>query len=341
MTPLVAILGAGASRGSGDFDPKLRKVGEDLRPPLTVDLFDESQYSSVLRQYDLAHQAGRLITQELAQDDALGLEHALHGLSISAFPHHKHMAVAVPPYLQHLLHDVSDSLYADVLNYDRLIERLLRLPYVFFVSLNYDVLLDRRLNGHHQLSDLDAYIDNGRNWSLIKPHGSVTWFHPASELYVPAIPPLDLSWDQARFQCVSPTANLGLTRGMRGAYTERYPALAMPEGPDDTLVLPDAHRDFFLGKLQSAREIDVLVIGYSGLDKQILDLIASANCKLRHVTVVDQNLETATEVVERFRASGLDPVWRYVADGDFASWVNDGGLNLLVDEYDGPYTRSS
>jgi hypothetical protein len=28
-------------------------------------------------------------------------------------------------------------------------------------------------------------------------------------------------------------------------------------------------------------------------------------------------------------------------DGDFASWVNDGGLNLLVDEYDGPYSRST
>jgi hypothetical protein len=59
------------------------------------------------------------------------------------------------------------------------------------------------------------------------------------------------------------------------------------------------------------------------------------------MTVVDQDLATATEGVERFRASGLDPVWRDVVDGDFGSWVSDGGLNLLVDEYDGPYSRST
>jgi hypothetical protein len=313
-------------------------------PPLTVDLFNEDQYSEVLRQYDLAHQAGRSITRELAEDDALGLEQALHGLGVSEFDHLKHMAVAVPPYLQHLLHDVSDSLYSDAFNYDLLIERLLRLPYVFFVSLNYDVLLDRRLNSHHPLWDLDAYIDNGRNWALIKPHGSVNWFHQTSEAYDPTAPPLHLSWHRDTFECERPDTDLQALRASANPYasnlTTRYPALAMPEGPDDSLVLPNTHRDFFLGKLQSAREIDILVIGYSGLDKQILDLIASANCKLRHITVVDQNLDTATEVVERFRASGLDPVWRDVVDGDFASWVSDGGLNLLVDEYDGPYSRS-
>jgi hypothetical protein len=345
VTPLVAILGAGASRGSGDYSANaLSLTLNQMVPPLTVDLFDEQEYGDVLRQYGLAHQAGRFINHEMATNDALGLEHALHDLATSEFAHHKQMALAVPPYLQHLLHEVSDARYADALHYDRLIERLLRLPYVFFVSLNYDVMLDRRLNGHHQLADLDAYIDNSRNWSLIKPHGSVTWFHPASEQFAPATPPADLSWDSTDFRCVPPDASLLTVRGPHpmetSGKTERYPALATPEGPDDRLVLPEAHRDFFLGKLQSTQEIDILVIGYSGLDKQILELIASANCKLRHMTVVDQDLATATKVVERFKDSGLDPLWRIVVDGDFGSWSNDGGLNLLVDEYDGPYSRS-
>jgi hypothetical protein len=75
--PLVAILGAGASRGCGDFDETMPRLGMEVRiPPLTVDLFDEHKYGTVLRKYDLAHQAGRFIAEERAQDDALGLEAA-------------------------------------------------------------------------------------------------------------------------------------------------------------------------------------------------------------------------------------------------------------------------
>jgi hypothetical protein len=161
--PLVAILGAGASRGCGDFDERVVRLGTDVRiPPLTVDLFDESKYGDVLRKYDLAHQAGRFIEEERAQDNALGLEAALHRLSTSNHTHHRHMALAVPPYLRHLLLAVGEQLYPDALHYDRLIERLLRLPYVFFVSLNYDLILDRRLSAHRHLSDLDAYIGGGQ-----------------------------------------------------------------------------------------------------------------------------------------------------------------------------------
>jgi len=342
MTPLVAILGAGASRGSGYYPVPTHGPVLGIVPPLTVDLFDERLYSEVLRQYDMAHQAGRFITEELARDDTLGLERALHGLATSEFPHHKQMALALPPYLQDLLHEVSDARYADALYYDRLIERLLRLPYVFFVSLNYDVLFDRRLNGHYPLSDLRAYIDNGRNWSLIKPHGSVNWYHKAAGYYIPALPPLDLSWDRRTFECVSPIASLVEIRDPGGhrdsqSWTDRYPALAMPEGPDDRLVLPDAHEKWFGHQLYSAREIDILVIGYSGLDHAILDFVAQPQIKVRRMTVVSQDQATAAEVLERFKVSGLEPLWPNVVDGDFASWVNDGGLNLLVDEYDGPY----
>lgn len=345
MTPLVTILGAGASRGSGDYhEPEYRLVGEALLPPLTVDLFDEDRYSEILRQYDLAHQAGRLLNDQMGQDEALGLEHALHGLKASAFPHHKHMAVAVPPYLQELLHQVSEDRYTQAVHYDRLIEQLLRLECVFFVSLNYDVLLDRRLDGHHQLWELEDYLGTDRNWSLIKPHGSVNWSHLTTTGYAPATPPIDLSVDRSTFFFERPTANLQQLRPAAepSTLTTRfYPALAMPEGPDDTLVLPGEHRKFFLDSITAAREIDILVIGYSGLDRQILDLIASAECEIRHMTIVNQDGASAEDVFARFETAGLNPIWRIVADTDFATWSNDGGLNLLVEEYDGPYSRSS
>jgi hypothetical protein len=344
--PIVAILGAGASRGSGDYSANAlaRAPLNQMVPPLTVDLFDEEQYRDVLSQYDLAHQAGRFITEELAQNDALGLEHALHGLAISEFQHHKHMAIAVPPYLQHLLHEVSNERCTEALHYDRLIERLLRLPYVFFVSLNYDVLLDRRLNGHHQLTSPRDYIETGRNWSLIKPHGSVNWYHETDSTYRFATPPADLFWDHTMFQCAPPDASLEQIRSPEPTaplLTRHYPALAVPEGPDDVLVMPADHQEFLSGQLHSASEVDLLVIGYSGLDRAILDFISQAHRKVRHMTVVSQNAATAGEVFARFTEAGFSPVWHKLIDGDFASWSNDGGLDKLVNEYGGPYPDSS
>lgn len=344
MTPLIAILGAGASRGSGDFRGS-RLRGAKLIPPLTIDLFNENRYSEVLSQYDLAHQAGRHVTSELAKDDTLGLERAVHDLAVSDFDHHKRMAIALPLYLQHLLHQVSADRYTEVVHYDRLIERLLRLPYVFFVSLNYDVLLDRRLHPYQPLSQIGAYVYTNQNWSLIKPHGSINWFHDVDATYSPSGPPLDLTWD-ASIECEAPDASLEEIRNVSFAHqvvtaTRRYPALAAPEGPDDKLVLPHEHRKFFRRELRATQEIDILVVGYSGLDNEILKLIANAERKVRRMTVVSHDLATGEAVLARFQAAGLVAVWPYVVDGDFASWSNDGGLSHLVDEYDGPYTLTT
>jgi hypothetical protein len=342
MVPLVAILGAGASRGSGFFHDNMPRPPAPEVPPLTVDLFNEQRYGPILCEYDLAHQAGRFIEQERAQDDALGLETVLHRLSNSDYQHHRHMALAVPPYLQHLLFAVSQGLYTGALHYDRLIERLLCLPYVYFVSLNYDLLLDRRLNAHRPLDALPDYISNDKNWALIKPHGSVNWYHD-SEPFVPSKPPSNLSWNSGMFECTPPDAGLEEIRDLRRgrpAYSNRYPALAAPEGPDDRLVLPQAHQEFFSMGLHRAQQIDILVIGYSALDDEVLRLIRETGTKLRHITVVDQNRETATAVLERITNAGLNPVWKEILDSDFASWSSDGGLTRLVDEYDGPYPRA-
>jgi hypothetical protein len=331
VVPLVVILGAGASRASGAYAP------HGLPPPLTVDLFSESAYGEILASYDIAHQAGRFITHERDADEALALERVLHGLRVSDSAHHKHMAIAVPPYLQDLLHRVSTRHYSAAFRYDRLIERVLRLPYVFFLTLNYDVMLDRRLSGFHRLSTLDDYITRVKNWSLIKLHGSVNWFHRASRHYDPRLPPRDLEWDSS-FGCAAPNAPLSdIREAPERGNTWHYPALALPEGPDDRLVLPKAHLDFLQGTLQTAQKIDVLVIGYSGLDQEVLSLLVRANSEVRRMTVVGRSYEGAVEVYQRFNEAGLGGLWPNVVSGDFKSWADGGGLNRLVDEYDGPY----
>jgi len=343
MVPLVVILGAGASRGSGFFQDNVPSPWVPEVPPLTVDLFNEQKYGPILREYDLAHQAGRFIEQERAQDDALGLETVLHRLGSSEYQHHRHMALAVPLYLQHLLFAVSEGLYSGALHYDRLIERLLCLPYVYFVSLNYDLMIDRRLNAYRPLETLADYISDDKNWALIKPHGSVNWYHTAEEGFIPSKPPSNLGWSSGTFECTPPDASLEAIRGwtLTSPYTDRYPALAAPEGPDDRLVLPQAHQKFFFANLRQAQQIDLLVIGYSALDSEVLRLIRETRAKVRHITVVNQDRAMAAAVLERITKVGFNPVWNEVIDTDFASWSSDGGLTRLVEEYGGPYPRAA
>jgi hypothetical protein len=330
--PLVVILGAGASRGSGDY-------GEELRPPLTVDLFDTELFGSLLAEYDMAHQAGRFIAREQTRDSALALEHVLHQLSTSNFAHHRQMAKAVPPYLQHLLHEVSARHYKEAPRYDHLIERLLCLPYVYFATLNYDVMLDRRLATHHPLGSFDDYITRDKNWSLIKLHGSINWFHETSEPFNPASPPPSLHWDYSEFACVPPDATLQAIRDttLTRTATSNYPALALPEGPDDRLVLPEAHEQFFREGIAEAHQIDLLVLGYSGIDKQVLELLGERRHNVRRLTVVNTDFMAASEVHGRLEEAGVSAVWPEVISGNFADWADGGGLNRLVEEYDGPY----
>jgi len=327
--PLVVILGAGASRGAGDF-------GADLRPPLTVDLFDETDYGDLLQEYDLTHQAGRYIADECAGDDALSLEQALHALRHSEHIHHRRMAYAVPPYLQHLLHSVSEAHYRHVYRYDRLIERLLRLPYVCFMTLNYDVLLDRRLDAHHPLNDFGDYISDDKNWSLVKLHGSVNWVYDVPYPLDPYPPTEELHLGDQDLRCYPPAADLTTLQGSVSGL-DRYPALAIPEGSQDRLVMPSNHQRWITDRLKSAPNIDLLVIGYSGLDIEILKMLKAINTPIRLRTFVNQSLMTAVEVRDRFDEAGLRSIWTETANGTFGEWEEAGGLDQLVRQFGGPY----
>ncbi|HEX3040815.1 MAG TPA: hypothetical protein VHP56_01830 [Solirubrobacterales bacterium] len=327
--PLVVILGAGASRGAGGAWGK-------LRPPLTVDLFDEYDYGDLLQEHDLAHQAGRYIAEECAGDDALSIEQVLHSLRHSEHVHHRRMAYSVPPYLQHLLHSVSEEHYRQVFRYDRLIERLLRLPHVCFMTLNYDVLLDRRLAAHHPLNDFEDYISEAKNWSLIKLHGSVNWVYEMSYPLDPYPPTEELRTQDHELRCYAPEADLEKIRGP-GDGRDRYPALAIPEGPKDRLVLPSRHEWWITNRLRAAPNIDLLVIGYSGLDIEILKMLKAVDIPIRLRTFVNQSLMTAEEVRDRFDEAGLTAVWTETANGNFAEWEEAGGLDQLVRQFGGPY----
>jgi hypothetical protein len=109
-----------------------------------------------------------------------------------------------------------------------------------------------------------------------------------------------------------------------------YPAVSAPLGSDDELVCPEPHVRFLQGKLKSLRELSLLVVGYSGLDREVLDLLRASNSSLRSLAVVAESKEsadlTAARVMDQFDSVSAPP--ELYAEG-FSTWAQAGAL----DEY--------
>lgn len=331
-TPIIVLVGAGASFAAGD-------VGTDERPPLTRELFSCARARRLLTTYTLAREAHSVITREMRGDSTIAFEEALKRLQTDGFPHHEQMALAVPPFLQALLLEYSESLDARCVRYGILVDELLKLrTTVVFVSLNYDTLLDNRLAAFSPLNSMSDYIEAPLGWSLIKPHGSVAWFFEQPAAFDPRTPPGDRPIVRQAIECKPTTAfDLADLRASDSGNPHgpcvRYPALALPDGPKDELVLPREHLDHLRGILGSSQEIYLLVLGYSALDTEILKLITDSDCKVRRMTVVNFDVGSALEVFDRITDTGIEPIWPDVFDGSYTQWIDKDGLSRWTAEY--------
>lgn len=327
--PVVVIVGAGASLAAADFTPL-------TPPPLTNTLFDNPRSDEILPKYVMAQKAARFIRREMTRDKSLSFEAALLSLRTSDNDYMKHVALSVPLYLQDLLLSVSADLSPFAERYDALTLTLSGLPDVLYVSLNYDTLLDTQLTPFHPISGFDDYIDPSRRWSLIKPHGSVNWSYRTEDSFNPMAPPADLVIyeDQIQFTPIE-GMTLASVRTDAGGGQRLYPAMAMPEGPKDRLVMPHSHSDFLQSALHGANQLDVLVLGYSALDIEILQLIKDSQTPVRRMTVVNRNAESALEVFSVIHEFGVEPIWADVYDGSYAEWIDTGAVRVWAEEYGG------
>jgi hypothetical protein len=335
LVPVVVIIGAGASYASGEYELS-------QRPPLTRGLFETGRAKALLRTYVLANNASRAVRRLMQADDTVAFEQALRSLREDGHPHRQQMSLALPPYLQALMLAYSEELHADAERYSVLIDELLKLrTRILFVSLNYDTLLDSNLGAFAPLQSIDDYISETRQWDLIKPHGSANWYVELDDLFDPTAPPSDLRVPKGPIKCVpAKSFPLYIARGAlerRDPHTlsRRYPAIALPEGPKDRLVLPPQHHDHFVRTLDAAYEIDVLVLGYSALDTEVLDLIAHSRARIRRMTVVNRDPRSTLEVYRRIEDHGIKAVWPDTFDGSYERWIDEQGLYEWVKEFGG------
>ena len=283
MGNVCILVGAGASHDVWVMGPKEDK----FQPPLTQQLFAR-RFSAVLQEY-----AGALmLAQELgplADRGALDLASKLLECAKHQDEEIRKAFRRIPPYLRDLF--VSTRRYCQGTgSYAVLLKKVLadHQHRALLMSLNYDDFLDRALwqirPTYTPTWDLSGYAELSRSALLVKLHGSVDWFVPlgpaeswdeavdAYDLQDPAGPPYKHSnYPGIRQQAALKFDASGSSRQWSRMWP--YPVMTAPLAAKDasSFVCPSSHVDAAREFLAKADK--VLIVGYSGLDAHVLNLL--------------------------------------------------------------------
>jgi hypothetical protein len=304
---IIVITGAGASF---DCVSGTAERNEALRPPLVTQLFaPQGSFPSILANYPLAQAAATDIRPAMAEG-SIALEAFLREqLRESPFESDRRRFAAVPLYLQHLFFQISDRGFtAHPDNYDRLVNAALRIEEPVFVTLNYDTLLDQRLFAYSPLTTLESYIDQTKHtWALIKLHGSINWGRAVLQ-EPPSAREGDTYLAQAFAElgdsfATEKNIDLRLQPDIRNMRYDGgrlyYPALSAPLGSEDELVCPESHIAFLKERLERYDGLNLLVIGYSGLDRELRRLLTESGNEVRSLMIVNGTEQAGNDASHR------------------------------------------
>jgi hypothetical protein len=322
-------LGVSTSTGSDRLIP-----AKDLRPPLVTELFDP-RFAGILNKYPIAQMAASDIRKR--RHTPIAIEEFLREQyrdSTNALDQRKFHAVHW--YLQDLLWSISKFFTSHPDNYDRLISGCLRLPRVIFITLNYDTLLDDRLRIVQPIDSMGDYTPADENWGLVKLHGSVDWGIPIQgpamggrQIVFNSPPKIHLS-DHIVLR--RPGANSIEDIRLEQAGSQWfYPALSVPVGTRDEFSCPDAHIGYLRNAMAAQDGLDVLMLGYSALDEEVLTLFKGSGQSLRSLVAVNADRPSANVAYQRVvsvlgKPSGINQVY----DRSFADFVGTDDLDSYI-----------
>jgi hypothetical protein len=292
---LFVVLGAGASYdcAGGPFVREGR-----WRPPLVRELF-APRFQAILSGYPFAQAAAADIVP-LLDDGTFQIERHI-ATEFRAGTHElaRRKYLSLPLYLQEVLHTCGGGFAWSPDAYDRMLTGLSEVPHVTFVTLNYDTILDDRLANARPRKRMGWYVDPSSQWWLVKLHGSVDWGYrlplddsldlanPLPELEYQLGPEIELRVPDGGLDAIRgiPPA-LGLS--MVATQPRFYPAISVPVGAADELVCPQEHVGLLKSRLHEAQPVHLLVIGYSGLDQEVVQILRDADTRIASLTVVDK-----------------------------------------------------
>jgi hypothetical protein len=207
-----------------------------------------------------------------------------------------------------------------VTNYVRLVDEIdgawtdVRKEPVCYVTFNYDVLLDGALGqiGHKMGGSLESYVTDPK-YKLIKPHGSVNWFHPVSGFnqnlhpysrqIIERIDDMTVSTDFAIASEHSDIDELGA-----------LPALSIPVARKTQFEMPSSQ----LKEVQKfiPQVTHLLVIGWRGNEEPFRELLKSLDRDRLVSMVVSRGPASAIQVAKTLGLSEEKPA---ISEGGFTA----------------------
>lgn len=312
LSKACVIIGAGASYDvAGEGVPVFN---DSWRPPLAVDLFNISKhdnYWEVMSRYRGAVVLGQELASLIPSGD-IGIEKALRECAEHEDDQIRQCFKHIPPYLRDIIYLASMRYTPEPSSYVRLIIKLLTVYQhdVLFIILNYDNLLERALtlfDPKFQFNEIAKYVADDRNAKIVKLHGSINWFrrlpggtraaweNTVADLNVLEPFPEESILIKERVQIVSEEVFES---------HRLYPILTAPlagKGLTDA-VCPKNH---IIAARQFISECaKFLVIGTSGLDEDLLELLDTAIDPMQgvRIEIVDQG-KGADNAQSRFEKS--------------------------------------
>ena len=357
----LVILGAGASKG-------LYVTGQNIssptyKPPITKEIFTSCEATNLhLFYYEKAEPLANVLRVSLESDEN-SLEAEMLRLRESG--ENAEALLELPIFFQELFGEISAKYSTSNGYYDFLVNRLLRsdINKTAFVTLNYDLFLDRALlvatgTRDGTFRDIRSYTAK-EGWMLIKLHGSVSWMRP---ILSPGNGP-GSTRDAKRSLLLSlldknPVLSASGAGELRvvawddwfmetpSGAQPHYPQLAVPVKDKPEPVCPQQHLEALRDFLPTCK--NVLTIGVSGSDDDLFEQMAGLpDCA--NFYVVGKTEEEATEaandvepeseaekIADRFKngVPRLRNGWskENAFDGGFAGFLTAGGLDKFIAE---------
>ena len=346
---LLLILGAGASYDSlpasvlNGISPNERK---ELQPPLARDLFaDRHSFGEVLDRFPQCAALIGDLRRKLEKGAVVEAElEALREEAASYPPRHRELA-AVRFYLQAVLWKCGTrwrDLSHGVTNYADLLRRIDKWRHeaqsvVCVASLNYDLLFDDAASGtlRMNLNSIPGFVADER-YKYVKLHGSVNWgrrvpspdgaHHPNGDDARRLL--IDNAQTLAEMQDQWVLRSPGEAPSDSGPPTILFPAIAIPTATKSDFVCPDWHVEALRNCLPRVDRI--LVVGWRGADRDLLDLLGAIPGKATPVLVVGAREDGTRETVANLASTDLaeDVMMRFT--GGFSGFLETEELESFL-----------
>jgi hypothetical protein len=330
---LMVIFGAGASWDSANF--VVDGATEQFRPPMGKELFrSDNLYAHWIDTYEPMR---KVVHRFRGAKDSPTLEAELEVLQDRSHgrPQTRAQLIALRYYLQRVIQETtqrwSNNLHGNT-NYVGLLEIIdafwtdaRKGQPVVCVSFNYDRLLDGAFAQIGvKIDSLESYISDAQ-YKLIKPHGSINWFHhvpvPNRALHnyyhqlLPGLADEELKASQDFF--VAPEAS-------DIDDIEGIPALSIPVAKKTQFEMPTTHLDVLKAAIPQVSHL--LIIGWRGNELNFVELLNAlprGRLTLRSL-VVSGKLTSAKSIATALSLNDVPPhVSAYGFSGIFGDELED------------------